>query len=86
MTEKELSSSQGAQMKLDKTTFSFRKFRLKTTKHALWIIFAGYTGFTFVTLAEIFESKGRHALELQAAVEESYRETELLRCALAQVA
>lgn len=36
------------QMKLDKEPKSFRKVRIKTTKHALWIIFALFTGFTFV--------------------------------------
>jgi len=36
------------QMKLDKAPLSFRKFRIKTTKHTLWIVFALFTGFTFV--------------------------------------
>ncbi|MCK5719806.1 MAG: cytochrome c oxidase accessory protein CcoG [Thiomargarita sp.] len=36
------------QMKLDKAPISFRKFRIKTVKHTLWIVFALFTGFTFV--------------------------------------
>ncbi|MDZ7737080.1 MAG: cytochrome c oxidase accessory protein CcoG [Gammaproteobacteria bacterium] len=36
------------QMKLDQSPLTFRKFRIKTTKHALWIAFAAFTGFTFV--------------------------------------
>lgn len=36
------------QIKLDKAPMSFRKFRIKATKHSLWIIFALFTGFTFV--------------------------------------
>ncbi len=36
------------QIKLDKAPMSFRKFRIKATKHILWIIFSLFTGFTFV--------------------------------------
>jgi cytochrome c oxidase accessory protein FixG len=36
------------QLKLDKAPLSFRKVRLKTTKHTLWLVFALFTGFTFV--------------------------------------
>lgn len=36
------------QMKLDQSPMSLRKFRIKTTKHTLWIVFAAFTGFTFV--------------------------------------
>jgi cytochrome c oxidase accessory protein FixG len=36
------------QMKLDKAPMSARKFRIKFTKHFLWIAFALFTGFTFV--------------------------------------
>jgi cytochrome c oxidase accessory protein FixG len=36
------------QLKLDKAPLSFRKFRIKATKHTLWIVFALFTGFTFV--------------------------------------
>ena len=36
------------QLKLDKAPLSFRKFRIKATKHTLWLVFALFTGFTFV--------------------------------------
>lgn len=36
------------QMKLDKATISMKKFRIKATKHFLWITFSLFTGFTFV--------------------------------------
>ncbi|MEK7990261.1 MAG: cytochrome c oxidase accessory protein CcoG [Thiotrichaceae bacterium] len=36
------------QMKLDRSPMSFRKLRIKLTKHSLWIVFALFTGFTFV--------------------------------------
>lgn len=35
-------------MKLDKAPFSARKFRIKATKHTLWIVFSLFTGLTFV--------------------------------------
>lgn len=36
------------QIKLDKAPMSGRKFRIKFTKHAIWIILSLWTGFTFV--------------------------------------
>lgn len=36
------------QMKLDRSPMSARKFRIKVTKHSLWVVFALFTGFTFV--------------------------------------
>lgn len=36
------------QMKLDKAPMSAHKLRIKLTKHTLWIVFALYTGLTFV--------------------------------------
>ncbi|MGV6827349.1 MAG: cytochrome c oxidase accessory protein CcoG [bacterium] len=36
------------QIKLDKAPMSFNKFRIKATKHALWILFSFWTGFIFV--------------------------------------
>lgn len=36
------------QMKLDKAPLSASKFRIKFTKHAAWILFAAFTGLTFV--------------------------------------
>ncbi|RMG27871.1 MAG: cytochrome c oxidase accessory protein CcoG [Gammaproteobacteria bacterium] len=36
------------QIKLDKAPWSWQKFRIKATKHLLWIVFSLWTGFTFV--------------------------------------
>jgi cytochrome c oxidase accessory protein FixG len=36
------------QIKLDKAALSFRKLSIKATKHTLWVVFALFTGFTFV--------------------------------------
>jgi len=46
--ERLVEGDRSKQMKLDKAPMSLRKFRLKTTKHTLWIVFAAFTGFTFV--------------------------------------
>ncbi len=36
------------QIKLEKSPLSFRKIRIKAAKHTLWLIFALFTGYTFV--------------------------------------
>jgi cytochrome c oxidase accessory protein FixG len=46
--ERMIEGDRPRQMKLDKAPMSFHKFRLKATKHTLWLLFAGFTGFTFV--------------------------------------
>ncbi|MDR2838053.1 MAG: cytochrome c oxidase accessory protein CcoG [Azonexus sp.] len=37
-----------ARMKLDKGPMNARKFRLKASKHLIWVLFSLWTGFTFV--------------------------------------
>jgi len=46
--ERKIEGDRGAQMKLAKAPWSARKLRIKSTKHAVWITFALFTGFTFV--------------------------------------
>ena len=46
--ERKVEGTRSQQMKLDKQANSFTKFRIKATKHAIWLIFSLYTGFTFV--------------------------------------
>ena len=46
--ERKVEGSRPQQMKLDKESNSFRKFRLKATKHFIWIAFSLFTGLTFV--------------------------------------
>ncbi len=46
--ERKVEGSRPQQMKLDKQPNSFRKIRIKTTKHFIWIIFSIFTGLTFV--------------------------------------
>ncbi|MCK5716463.1 MAG: cytochrome c oxidase accessory protein CcoG [Thiomargarita sp.] len=60
------------QIKLDKAPMSFRKLRLKVTKHSLWIIFALWTGFTFVGyFTPINELSGR-ILDMQLGEWETF--------------
>jgi len=46
--ERKVEGARPKQMKLDKEPTSFRKIRIKATKHFLWITFAIFTGLTFV--------------------------------------
>jgi cytochrome c oxidase accessory protein FixG len=46
--ERKIEGDRPKQMKLDKAPWDGRKFRIKATKHLAWILFAAYTGFTFV--------------------------------------
>jgi cytochrome c oxidase accessory protein FixG len=46
--ERKIEGDRPKQMKLDQAPWTARKFLIKGGKHAAWIIFAAYTGFTFV--------------------------------------
>jgi cytochrome c oxidase accessory protein FixG len=46
--ERKVEGDRLARVKLDKEPLTARKFRLKATKHGLWIALALWTGFTFV--------------------------------------
>ncbi|MBI3284179.1 MAG: cytochrome c oxidase accessory protein CcoG [Burkholderiales bacterium] len=46
--EKKIEGERPARMKLDAAPLSARKFSLKFSKHTAWIVFALWTGFTFV--------------------------------------
>ncbi len=46
--ERKVEGTRPQQMKLDKEQNSFRKIRVKATKHFLWISFSLFTGLTFV--------------------------------------
>lgn len=46
--ERLVEGSRIQQMRLDKAPLTPRKFRIKATKHAIWIVFSLFTGFTFV--------------------------------------
>lgn len=46
--ERKIEGDRPRQMKLDKAPWTFNKFRIKTLKHSIWIIFSLFTGLTFV--------------------------------------
>jgi cytochrome c oxidase accessory protein FixG len=46
--ERKVEGDRMKQQKLDAQPMNARKFRIKASKHFLWIAFAGWTGFTFV--------------------------------------
>jgi len=46
--ERKVEGDRMRQQKLDAMPMSARKFRIKATKQILWLLFAGWTGFTFV--------------------------------------
>jgi len=46
--ERKVEGDRMKQQKLDALPMNARKFRIKATKHFLWIAFAAWTGFTFV--------------------------------------
>lgn len=46
--EKKIEGDRNARIKLDSAPLDARKFRLKFSKHTIWILFALWTGFTFV--------------------------------------
>ena len=46
--ERKVEGDRPRQMKLDKAPWSLSKFRIKATKHIIWVVFSLYTGLTFV--------------------------------------
>lgn len=46
--ERKIEGSRQKQIKLDKAPMDARKFRIKATKHIVWLAFSIWTGFTFV--------------------------------------
>ncbi|MDR2188640.1 MAG: cytochrome c oxidase accessory protein CcoG [Azonexus sp.] len=46
--ENRIEGDRSARMKLDRGPLTARKFSLKASKHAIWILFSLWTGFTFV--------------------------------------
>jgi len=46
--ERKVEGDRSKQMKLDKSAPSANKFRIKATKHTLWLLLSAWTGFTFV--------------------------------------
>ena len=59
-------------MKLDKAPMSWRKFRIKAGKHAVWILFSAYTGFTFVAYFTPAKELARAVINFQTGPWETF--------------
>jgi cytochrome c oxidase accessory protein FixG len=60
--ERKVEGSRMQQQKLDALPMSVRKFRIKASKHFLWLAFSAWTGFTFVGYFSPIVELGRHLL------------------------
>ena len=56
--ERKIEGDRNRQIKLDKSPWTARKFMIKATKHAVWIAFSLWTGFTFVGYFTPIETLG----------------------------
>ncbi len=46
--ERKIEGDRPKQIKLDKAPWTFKKYKIKITKHTIWIVFSLFTGLTFV--------------------------------------
>ncbi|HAJ93142.1 MAG TPA: cytochrome c oxidase accessory protein CcoG [Gammaproteobacteria bacterium] len=60
--ERKVEGNRMQQQKLDALPMSARKFRIKGTKHFLWLAFSVWTGFTFVGYFSPIDELGRNLL------------------------
>jgi cytochrome c oxidase accessory protein FixG len=60
--ERKVEGSRMQQQKLDASPMSVRKFRIKASKHFLWLAFSAWTGLTFVGYFSPIDELGRNLL------------------------
>jgi cytochrome c oxidase accessory protein FixG len=60
--ERKVEGNRLQQQKLDASPMGVRKFRIKATKHFLWLAFSAWTGFTFVGYFSPIDELGRNLL------------------------
>ena len=60
--ERKVEGNRLQQQKLDAAPMSARKFRIKASKHFLWLAFSAWTGFTFVGYFSPIDELGRNLL------------------------
>ena len=70
--ERHVEGSRIQQMRLDQGPLNFRKFRIKAAKHTVWILFALWTGFTFVAYFTPARELAAKTLALQLGPWESF--------------
>ncbi|CAP43583.1 cytochrome c oxidase accessory protein CcoG [Bordetella petrii] len=63
--ERKVEGDRLARIRLDESPWTLRKLRLKAAKHALWIIVAGWTGYTFIGYFAPIRGLGHDLLALQ---------------------
>lgn len=62
--ERRVEGDRVARIRLDESPFSLRKLRIKASKHALWLVVAFWTGFTFVGFFSPIRSLGADLIAL----------------------
>ena len=70
--ERHIEGSRIQQMRLDQGPLNFRKFRIKAAKHTVWILFALWTGFTFVAYFTPARELAAKTMALQIGPWESF--------------
>ena len=70
--ERKIEGDRLHQMKLDKAPMNRRKFAIKATKHAVWIAFSLWTGFTFVGYFTPITDLGARALSFDLGPWETF--------------
>jgi len=70
--ERKIEGDRNKQIKLDKAPWSARKFRIKFTKHFIWLVFSAWTGFTFVGYFTPITSLGTKMLALNLGPWETF--------------
>jgi cytochrome c oxidase accessory protein FixG len=70
--ERKLEGDRSQQMKLDKAPWSGRKLAVKGGKHAIWIVLAAWTGYTFVGYFTPIRELGQSVLSLATGPWETF--------------
>ncbi|MDT8320344.1 MAG: cytochrome c oxidase accessory protein CcoG [Xanthomonadales bacterium] len=70
--ENRVEGNRSRRMKLDKTPWNLEKILRKSTKQALWILFAAWTGFTFVGFFTPIRELGENVLTLSMGPWETF--------------
>ena len=70
--ERAVEGDRGRRLKLDKQSMNGRKLRLRATKHFLWVVFALWTGFTFVGFFTPIQDLGARLLAFELGPWETF--------------
>jgi cytochrome c oxidase accessory protein FixG len=70
--ERLVEGNRSQQIKLDHAPLTLRKFRIKATKHLLWLTFALWTGFTFIGYFTPIRELGQHLISFNLSGWETF--------------